>query len=296
MPSLRDIKRRIGAVRNTAKITQAQRMVAVAKLKRAQDAIQNARPYITKLNSILSNLVESVGEDYTHPLIQKREVEKIAVIIISSDRGMCGSFNTNLLRFANIFLNKDIYTQHPNAKPSIISVGKRAVSFFSRTKFDIKAEFPGIFLKLDFSSAKSISQLVSNGFINYDFDKVLIFYNEFKNLISQIPKVVTLLPIEPSQTKSTDNSKFRIDYIFEPDRKRILDELLPKNLEIQIWRSLLESNAAEQAARMMAMETATNNANELIGNLELAYNKARQASITKEMLEIVSGAEAMRKA
>ena len=296
MPTLRDIRRRINAVSNTAKITQAMRMVSAAKMRRAQEAIWSARPYVQKLSDVLTNLVSSVGEEYSNPLIQKHKtIKSIAVVVIGSDRGLCGSFNNNLFKVVRNFINAEIPKEYPGAETSVIAVGKRAVSVMKRMNFNVIKEYPGIFQKLNFSTAKEIIELVTDGFINNKFDKVFVFFNEFKNLISQVPSNIALLPIEQPKKDEKAEEKYKLDYIFEPQQKEILDELLPKHLDIQLWRTLLESNAAEQAARMMAMENATNNARDLIKYLELVFNKARQAAITKEMLEIVSGAEALKK-
>jgi F-type H+-transporting ATPase subunit gamma len=207
---------------------------------------------------------------------------------------MCGGFNSSLFRFAMQYMKEDIPAAYPDAKISVIPVGKKACAMFQKERIEIAGEFQGIFDHLEFSVVKSIMEIAEFGFFAGKFDKVFVVYNKFKNLISQIPTVQQLLPIEKIETATT-KTKSTVDYIFEPDKRAILDELLPKNLDIQMWRSLLESNAAEQAARMMAMENATKNANELIRSLELIYNKERQAAITTEMLEIVSGAEALRK-
>ncbi|OGU41641.1 MAG: ATP synthase F1 subunit gamma [Ignavibacteria bacterium GWB2_35_12] len=296
MPTLRDIRRRITAVANTAKITQAMRMVSASKMRRAQEAIWSARPYVQKLSDVLTNLVESVGDEYTNPLIQKhKSVNSVAVVVIGSDRGLCGSFNTNLFRMANNFILNEIPKEYPGSEVSVIAVGKKACNFLKKQNFNVIKEYPGIFQKLEFSTAKEIVGLVSDGFINNQYDKVFVFFTEFKNLISQVPRNITLLPIEHTKKDDKVEEKYKLDYIFEPSQKEILDELLPKHLDIQMWRTLLESNAAEQASRMMAMENATNNARDLVKYLELVFNKARQAAITKEMLEIVSGAEALKK-
>ncbi|MGA2296821.1 MAG: ATP synthase F1 subunit gamma [FCB group bacterium] len=296
MPTLRDIRRRITGVANTSKITQAMKMVSASKLRRAQEAIQSARPYVLKLSDMLGNLVESVGEEYTHPLVQKHtSVNNIAVICIASDRGLCGSFNANLIRYTTNQIENEILKENPSAKITVFPVGKKACSFYKKYKYPVSKEYPGIFAKLKFEEAKSIVSEVSSRYIEQDFDQVYIFFNAFKNVITQVPSQIMLLPIEKTE-QATDHKKINIDYIFEPDEKAILDVLLPKHLDIQLWRTLLESNAAEQAARMMAMDNATTNARELITHLELVFNKARQAAITKEMLEIVSGAEALKKA
>ncbi len=297
MATLRDIRRRINGVSSTAKITQAMRMVSAAKLRRAQSAIESARPYVQKLGVILRNLSENIGEDYKNPLLEKHpEVKNIAVIVIASDSGMCGSFNSNLLRRAETFINIDGPGLYPGAAYHVISVGKRTVNHFRKTGCNVVREYPDIFARLDFATAKDIVSFVSQGFIDGAYDMVTVFFNEFRNILSQVPATINLLPVEPLTKKEDDGEKkaFNYDYIFEPDKKKILDELLPKNLDIQLWRTLLESSAAEQAARMMAMENATENAKELIKHLELQFNKERQAAITREMLEIVGGANAQK--
>lgn len=296
MATLRDIRRRINAVANTAKITQAMRMVSAAKLRRADEAIKSARPYSKKIQEMLSNLIISVGENYEHPLIQKRkQINSVALVIISSDRGLCGSFNTTLFRYVNRYLNEEIHIEFPDLKNiHSVLVGRKACSSFRPENIEIVKEYPGFFQKIEFQKAKGIVEILTEQFISNKIDKVIVFYNWFKNLISQVPSRLDLLPIEP-KVEEVSKDKFNVDYIFEPDKKLILDELLPKNIEIQMWKTILESNAAEQAARMMAMENATNNAKDLIKYLELVFNKERQAAITKEMLEIVGGANALKK-
>ena len=300
MATLRSIQRRIGAVQNTAKITSAMRMISAAQLKRAQNNIESARPYVLKLAEVLGNLVETVGENYNHPLIEKRkEVNAVAIITIASDRGLCGSFNNNLFRQTQNYVDNELLKENPKMKIYYSVVGKRTVQFFKRQSVNLIGEYSGIFSNLDFSIAKEIVNIAKTAFFEGKVDRVMVSFNEFKNVIVQRPKMIQLLPIESTVDEKTkklsEKEKFNLDYIFEPDQKEILDELLPKHIEIQLWRTLLESFAAEQAARMMAMENATNNAYDLIKHLELVYNKARQAAITKEMLEIVSGAEALKK-
>lgn len=296
MATLRDIRQRIGAVKNTAKITSAMKMVAAAKLRRAQDAILAARPYTLKLSEILGNLAASTEEEYYHPMLRKpSQVKSVAVIVVSSDRGLCGSFNANLLKAATNYIKKVLPAQYSGVKISVIPIGKRAVSFFGKQNMTVVREFPDIFAKLNFSTALDVATLVSEGFTDEKYDRVEIFCNEFKSVIKQEVKMNTLLPLERTATDASPVTEDGSDYIFEPSRGEIMDELLPKYLNIQVWRALLESNAAEQAARMMAMDNATTNARDLIRALQLQYNKARQAAITKEMLEIVGGAEALKK-
>ena len=295
MATLRIIRRRILAVQNTAKITQAMRMISAARLKRAQNNIESARPYALKMAEILGNLAEAVGENYTHPLIEKRkETKGITIITIASDRGLCGSFNNNLFRFVLNYAQNELLKNNPDLDIKHIAVGKRTVQFFKRQKIEVIKGFSNFFSNFDFESAKEIVNIAKNLFINKETDKVIIAFNEFKNVLIQRPKLIQRLPIESREQKEIKSNK-NLDYIFEPEKDKILNDLLPKHIDIQFWRTLLESFAAEQAARMMAMENATNNANDLIKHLELVYNKARQASITKEMLEIVSGAEALKK-
>ncbi|GDX64459.1 ATP synthase gamma chain [Chlorobiota bacterium] len=291
MATLRDIRNRITAVKNTAKITSAMRMVAAAKLRRAQEAILSTRPYTDKFSEVLSNLAGSASEDYYHPLLRKPDTFKhIVLIVISSDRGLCGSFNTNVLRLASHYIDHTIPAEFPQAKVSVVSVGRRSTQFFAKRTQPVLAAFPDIFAQLQFSTAAEIAGIVANGFINEEFDRVMIFNNEFKSIIKQETTVRQLLPVESVKQESSVNN----DYIFEPSRGDIMDAILPKFVNTLVWKGLLESNAAEQAARMMAMESATTNARDLIRSLQLSYNKARQASITTEMLEIVGGAEALK--
>ena len=293
MATLRDIRNRITSVKNTAKITSAMRMVAAAKLRRAQESIMSARPYTDKMAGVLANLAASSEEGYFHPLLRKPEtIRSIAIIVISSDRGLCGSFNANLLRTAAHYIDNTLPKEFPQAKVSVYSVGKRAVNFFSKRSDTHPAQFPDIFAQLSFSTAQEIASLTSDGFINEKFDQVIVYYNEFISIIKQQVIAKQLLPVE---SKQNDLKSAVTDYLYEPNRGDIMDILLPKYLNNIVWKALLESNAAEQAARMMAMETATINARDLIKALQLSYNKARQASITTEMLEIVGGAEALKK-
>jgi len=294
MATLRDIRQRITTVQNTSKITSAMKMVATAKLRRAQDAILSARPYATKLSEILSNLALA-EEEFAHPFFQERkDVTSIAFLVITSDRGLCGSFNTTILRSAVAYI-EELKEKYPTAKLSLVLVGKKSIAQLSKTEEFVREQFPDVFGKLQFSTAFSIASLLSEGFLNYDYDLVTMIYSEFKSLIKQVPTIQQLLPIVPEKTTTASNAKKKtVDYIYEPNREEILDTLLPKYLNMQVWKGLLESNAAEQAARMMAMDAATNNANDLIKILKLSYNKARQAAITTEMLEIVGGAEALK--
>lgn len=296
MATLREIRGRIQGVKNIAKITSATKMVAAAKMRKAQDAITSARPYAQKLSDILSLLAANL-EESVDPLLQRREdIRNIALIVISADRGLCGSFNSNLLRGAT-YHAKRLRERYPKAQVHLITVGKRSCDFFNRREYDIVQRFSGIFTKLDFLYAQDIARIATEGFLTERFDKVEIMFNEFKSVVKQEVVIHPFLPIEPSAEIMEQAQKQggpTIDYIFEPSRERVLSALLPRHLNMQVWRALLESNAAEQAAKMMAMDNATTNAKDLLRTLQLTYNKARQAAITKELLEIVGGAEALK--
>ncbi len=294
MATLRETRNRIVSIRNTSKITQAMRMVAAAKLRRAQDAITSARPYANQLQKILSNLAKA-ETDFVHPYFESREtVNSVVLIVVSSDRGLCGAFNTNLLRAATHRM-EELKKQNPGVKIGIVPVGRRAVSAMSKQSHEIIEKYSDIFLKLDFNTAMQISEQASNAFLAGRVDRVEVVYNEFVSVIRQVVRTMQLLPIAPTATEVTADKERAVDYIFEPTRADILDVLLPQYLNLQVWKALLDSNAAEQAARMMAMENATTNARDLITSLQLIYNRERQAAITKEMLEIVGGAEALSK-
>lgn len=293
MASLRDIRRRILGVKSTSKITQAMKMVSAAKLKRAQNSIESARPYVLKLEEMLSNLIDGIGDDYSHPLLDKRKsTGRHAIIVIGSDRGLCSSFNTNLFKYVGDQIGS-LKASDPSAEISVIPVGRKATSFYSRSGLDVVQSFPGVFQNLQFETAQDIVKIASELYTSGKVDKVTVFFNRFVNIIRQVPMETQLLPLESKTLQADTSAKMKTDYIFEPDQKEILDVLLPKLVNISVWRSLLESNAAEHAARMMAMDNATRNAKDLINSLNLIYNRERQAAITTEMLEIVGGAEAL---
>lgn len=293
MATLRETRDRITSVKNTSKITQAMSMVATAKLRRAQDAITAARPFANQVQKILSNLSSSDAE-YVHPFFEQRStVLNIAVIAISSDRGLCGAFNTNMLR---VLSNRiaELKAAHPKATIHIIPVGKRSVAAARKGKDAIAQEFNDVFGKLDYSTAVQIAELVTDNFLSGQYDHVEIIGNQFVNVMRQEVRTTQLLPIIPTQADQSNSSA--VDYIYEPSQNEILNTLLPMYIKLQIWTGLLDSNAAENAARRMAMENATTNARELITELQLIYNRERQAAITTEMLEIVGGAEALASA
>lgn len=297
MPTLREIRRRIVGVKNTQKITKAMKMVAAAKLRRAQDSIISARPYARKMKQLLKHLSANLSTN-ENPFFVEREVKNVALIIITSDRGLCGAFNSNIIRTAAQHINNYYSEFAKSGKLHLINVGKKGYDFFNKHNYKIDSKHIGIFHDLNFQHAKTIMQEVTQAYLSGKYDKVEIIHNEFKSVIQQKIVIEQILPIPSEEIKGADLQKennISVDYIYEPSSRQLIDALTPKHLNFQVWKILLESNAAEQGARMTAMENATTNASELIQNLQLFYNKARQASITKELLEIVSGAEALKK-
>lgn len=291
MATLRDIKSRIKGVKNTQQITKAMKMVAAAKLRRAQDAIINARPYANRIAEMLSNLVTD-DDKISNPLLAPREIIKsVAIVVITADRGLCGAFNTNIIREANRFINDEV--KESGTDYQLFCIGKKGSDFFSKRNYNVAKTFPDVFISLNYTSAQKVSDELVAGYLKGEFDKVVVIFNEFKSLIQQRIVVYQFLPI-PIQKEEKALSGTESNYIYEPDQKSIFNYLIPKHLRGQVWRMLLESNAAEFASRMTAMDNATTNAKELIRTLNLTYNKARQAAITKEILEIVSGANALK--
>ncbi|RMF35082.1 MAG: ATP synthase F1 subunit gamma [Chlorobiota bacterium] len=292
MATLRDIRRRIVAVRNTSQITSAMRMVAAAKLRKAQNAIIAARPYASKVAQILQNLAQAERYSFAHPYFEERaDVRSILLIVVASDRGLCGAFNANVLKAAQYYIERKFPEEFPKGRVHIIAVGKRAVQFFQRRKDPVILALPDVFGRLEFSTVLHIAPHVGEGFISGQYDRVFVLYNEFRSILRQEVRRKQILPIV---AVGVQHHRDAGDYIYEPSRAAILEALLPQYVNVQLWSALLESHAAEHAARMVAMDNATTNARDLIASLQLEYNKARQASITKEMLEIVGGAEALR--
>ncbi len=298
MATLREIRRRIAGVRSTAKITQAMKMVAAAKLRRAQDSINAARPYARALQELLQDLLQSASlESAQSPLLIGRpqdDTEKVVLVVVTSDRGLAGAFNSNLLKFTEARI-RDQFAQHKaSGRLSIVTLGRRATDYFTKRGYSVTGKYPGIFSKLEFDTARTITLFVTSLYNRGEADRVEIIFNEFRSVVSQKPVAERMLPVlDPSGF--VEGKKTERDYIYEPDPISILNVLVPRHLETMLWRSMLESNAAEQGARMTAMDSATRNAKELAGALQLSFNKARQAAITKEILEIVGGAEALAK-
>ena len=296
MPTLRDIKRRINSIKSTQKITKAMKMVAAAKLRRAQDAIIAARPYSNKMKELLYELSTSM-ENNINPFFVEKEIRNVAIVIITSDRGLCGAFNSNIFKTVNNYIKTEYITKNQNINIHLTIVGTKGYEFFVKRYYKIDYKHTNIFSNLNFQHAQTITNELSNDFLNGTYDKVEFIYNEFKSIIQQRITIEQFLPI-PISTLHKDKQKDFYEnipnYIYEPESTKIINALIPKYLNFQVWRILLESNASEQGARMTAMDSATINANELVRSLGLIYNKVRQSAITKELLEVVSGAEALK--
>ena len=294
MATLREIKRRITSIKNTEKITRAMKMVAAVKFRKAQENVISARPYAKNIAKILRNLVPTV-EQLENELLTEREVKKLCMVVVTADRGLAGSFNTNLIKEAQNLIAGKYADYHNSHNLTLICVGKKSYDHFYKRHFDIYARYTGVFDRLEFNSARKIVSEIIKGYTEKKFDKVVLVYNEFKSVMQSKIIEEQFLPVQsldPEEASSENVSNF----IFEPSPKEIIGYLLPKHLNTQIWRVLLESYASEHAARMTAMDSATNNANDLIRTLQLYYNKARQSAITKELLEIVAGADALKEA
>ncbi|MEY4521300.1 MAG: hypothetical protein RIT10_485 [Bacteroidota bacterium] len=289
MPSLKEIRNRITSVGSTMQITSAMKMVSAAKLKRAQDAITQMRPYSVKLQEILSNLSATLDLS-ENAYSDNREVKNVLIVGITSNRGLCGGFNNNIIKRVNQLVNNDF----KDANPRVLCLGKKIKDAYKRSDFyyinDALAPVEDIFNQLTFENNATIATELMHLFVTKEFDKIVIVYNQFVNAATQDVKTEEYLPIIPTVS---DDSKAAGDYIFEPSKEEIVSDLIPKSLKIQLFKSLLDSNASEHGARMTAMHKATDNASELQKSLKLSYNKARQAAITNEILEIVGGAEAL---
>jgi len=288
MATLRDIKSRIKGVKSTQQITKAMKMVAAAKLRRAQESVINARPYARKISELISRLVTD-DDIANNSFIVQRDIRNVLFVIVTADRGLCGAFNNNILKEASRQL--EAISSDPNITAHIFCLGRKSYEFFNKKDFQIAGHATGIYSPLKYDSALSISEEIINEYLKSKYDKVIFIYNEFKSIIQQRIVSEQFLPI-PIKVDLVKNQN--TDYIFEPGQKEIFNYVLPKHFKAQMWRTLLESNAAELGARMTAMDNATTNAKELIRTLQLTYNKERQAAITKEILEIVSGANAQK--
>ena len=293
MAGLKEVRLRIASVKTTLQITNAMKMMAAAKLRKAQTAIIKLRPYALKLNDILGNLSSSIEDSSENLYAKQRTPEKILLVVIASNRGLCGGFNSNVIRTATTLTSHDYAAQSRKNNVSLITIGKKATDYFVKRDFKVIESHDEIFDSLTYENVAPRAEKIMKAFINKEYDRVYIIYNQFKNAAVQNLVTEQYLPIVPGNqapVKSTAMS----NYIFEPDKETIIRELIPKSLRIRLFKSLLDSYASEQGARMTAMQNASTNAQDMIRELQLSYNKARQAAITKELLEIVSGAEALK--
>lgn len=285
---VREYKRRIGSVQNTQQITKAMEMVAAAKLRRAQEDAESSRPYTETLQGTLARLT-AVAYDVKHPLLEVREdIRKIGYIVVTADRGLCGGYNTNIIRAANTAMQED----ERNLETGIVAVGRKARDFY-RKRGNVDAEFVNLGDNISYADAREIGQYVMNAYENEEFDEIYLVYARFLNILRQVPTAVKLLPLEPPKQEEPTEEHY-VDYIYEPSADEILLTLLPKYVGSQIYHAMLEGKASEHGARMTAMGNATENAGEIIENLTMEMNKARQAAITDEILDIVGGAEALK--
>jgi F-type H+-transporting ATPase subunit gamma len=283
MPALIDIRRRIRSVKSTQQVTKAMKMVSAAKLRRAQEAIFAARPFARKMLEVL-NRMASRADPHAHPLLEDRGEGKVLAVVITADKGLCGAFNANIIRTVSRFL-----AERRAVDVSLSLVGRRGRDFFRRRRVEIRSEHVGIFQALRYETARTIAADLVEAFTRHEVDRVFLVHNEFKSVLQQPLVIDRLLPIERHVIRP-EKAEPELDYLYEPEPAAIFEEILPRHVEIQVWRALLESVAAEHAARMTAMDAATSNAADLIDRLTLHMNKVRQAAITKEIIEVVSGA------
>jgi F-type H+-transporting ATPase subunit gamma len=283
VPALVDIRRRIRSVKNTQQITKAMKMVSAAKLRRSQEAMFAARPYARKMMEVLNSLAARANPG-SHPLLAEQGDKRVLLVVVTADKGLCGGFNANIIRAAARLLETKTAE---GREPELDLLGRKGRDFFKRRQFKVRSEHVGIFQALRFTTAQKIAQSLIKAYIEHEVDEVFLVYNEFKTVVQQKVIVERLLPI---RKMDFDPQEPKQDYIYEPDPVRIFGEILPRHVEVQVWRALLESQAAEHGARMAAMDAASRNAGEMIDRLTLYMNKVRQAAITKEIIEVVSGA------
>jgi F-type H+-transporting ATPase subunit gamma len=291
MASLLDMRRRIKSVKNTQQITKAMKMVAAAKLKRAQDRVTAARPYANKMSAVLGNLSSKVADEFSHPLLTPRGDEKYLIVLVTADKGLAGAFNANVIKATQAFLN-----ENDSKSSEMIPVGRKGRDFFKRRDITIRAEYIGLTGtgSVQYNDAAEIAENVINTFTEDEtIDKVFLVFTEFKTVLSQKPVIEQLLPIPPISQEQTEEGSVQAEYIYEQPPAEIFGKLLPKQVVTQVYRAMLESVASEQGSRMTAMDSASKNAGELIDSLTLNMNRIRQAAITKEIIEVVSGAAAL---
>ncbi|MBK5275650.1 MAG: ATP synthase F1 subunit gamma [Desulfuromonadales bacterium] len=287
MASLKSIKKRIVSVKNTRQITKAMKMVSAAKLRRAQENVVAARPYAKKLGEVLQSLSANLEGDL-HPLLEKRDAKKLLLIVLTSDRGLCGGFNSNLCKAADRYLKEKSGSYE---QVSVLTIGRKGNEFL-KSRYSVYRTFSNVLAKPSYQTAAMLAQEVIDGFVAGEYDQVELLYNSFRTVMSQDITFQQMLPVVPEQTSAADETP--VEFIYEPSVAELLAEILPKNIEVQIFKAMLETVAGEHGARMTAMDSASKNANEMIGKLTLQYNRARQAAITTELMEIISGSESIK--
>jgi len=290
MASLKEVKNRISSVVSTQQITKAMKMVAAAKLRRSQDRIMQMRPFAQKMKSILQNL-SAAGSDGDAWYGKVRPVDKVLIVVVSSDRGLCGSFNSTVIKAAIKLTQEQYAAQSEKKNVTILPIGKKAFEFFTKRNYQVNSDYWNIFQGLSFDKVSAVAQYMIDAFQKGDYDKIEVVYNQFKNVATQILINEQFLPVQP---QVDDKKGPETDYIYQPNQEEILSGLVPKSLKVQLYKAVLDSSASENGARMTAMDKASENAGEMLKELRLSYNRTRQAAITKEILEIVGGAEALK--
>lgn len=294
MANLKDIRGRIKGVKSTQQVTKAMKMVAASKLKRAQDRMFQLRPYATKMNELMQNVMATLElESLPSELTEAREVKNVLVVLVTSNRGLAGPFNTNIIKHALDFIKENYAEVEAKGGLHMLCIGQKGYEFFKKRGYNMVGENHDVFSGLSFDKVNDVIDQVFEGFLSEKYDRVHLVYNEFKNVMSQNKIAANFLPLSLEDVDTGDSAN-QTEYIYEPDKEEILSDLIPRVLRIKAFRAVLESNASEHGARMVAMDAATENAEELLKELKLSYNKARQAAITKEILEISAGADALK--
>lgn len=294
MPNLKEVRLRIESVKSTQQITSAMKMVSASKLRRAQQAIVTLRPYAVKMTGILQNLRQGLGEQAENPYIASRKADKVLIVVLASNRGLCGAFNTNIIKAVKALIENDFAGHFTRGSLGLLCAGKHATDFFVRRNYPVIARRDELFDKMSFEKIAPLAKELMQYYVSGEYDQIVLVYNQFKNAAVQRLVTEPFLPFPEPVLDAQSSRKQQVDYIFEPGKQAILDEIIPKALTLQIYKAFLDSYASEQGARMTAMHQATDNAGELIKQLRLSYNKARQSAITNEIIEIVGGAEALK--
>ena len=293
MANLKEVRNRIVSVSSTQQITKAMKMVSAAKLRRAQDNILRMRPYAQRLGGILANLSTLTEGAVANEYSVKRDVNRVLIIAVTSDRGLAGAFNSNIVKASIALATTKYSSQLANGNVTFLTIGKKGNEALAKKGYKVISNYTNTFLNLSFDTVREAAERAMNGFVTGEYDQVELIYNEFKNVATQIVRTEQFLPIVEKPVEENQAAAIVPDYTFEPSKEEIIQELIPKSLKIQVYKAVLESNASEHGARMTAMDKATENAGELLKELKLTYNRTRQAAITKEILEIVGGAEAL---